>query len=240
MAIQDRRPCEFISLGVLEYTRALALQEEVLSAKLQDRGTADRIFFVEHPPVYTLGRRGGRENLVVSESFLTEKGIRIVQTDRGGNITYHGPGQAVLYPVIDLESNRISVPDFVSGMEEIMKRTCIAFNVPADRDPRNHGLWVGDKKIGSVGISIKKGISIHGLALNVNPDLVPFSWINPCGLANQAMTSIALEREMPGQVLGREPQQKDRDLLKQVAELFITSFCDIFGMEIESMEGTKI
>ena len=229
----NRRSCEFIDLGILEYTRALALQQETLAAKIEDPALPDRLFFVQHPPVYTLGRRGGRENLVVSESFLDAKGINIVQTDRGGNITYHGPGQAVLYPVIDLEKNRLSVPGFVEGLEEIMKRTCEAFNVKADRDERNHGLWVGNKKIGSVGISIKKGVSIHGLALNVNPDLAPFTWINPCGLANQAMSSIALENGSTQQSLDKEPGADDRKLMDRVSGCFVRYFSEIFHCDVK-------
>ncbi len=232
MASTHRRSCEFTPLGTLEYTRALALQQNILSAKLSDRRTPDRLLFVEHHPVYTLGRRGGRENLVVTASFLDEKGIKIVQTDRGGNITYHGPGQAVLYPVVDLEKNKLSVPDFVSGMEEIMKRVCLDFEVPADRDERNHGLWVGNKKIGSVGISIKKGISIHGLALNVNPDLAPFSWINPCGLANQAMTSIAAEKLWNAQTIGKTQDQSDLELMDTISQRFKKYFSDVFNFEV--------
>ncbi len=228
----NQRSCEFTNLGILEYTRALALQQETLTAKIENPDFPDRLLFVQHPPVYTLGRRGGRENLVVSESFLDEKGINIVQTDRGGNITYHGPGQAVLYPVINLELNKLSVPEFVEGLEEIMKRTCEAFDVPADRDERNHGLWVGDKKIGSVGISIKKGVSIHGLALNVNPDMAPFTWINPCGLANQAMTSIALENQSPQQSIDKESDDNDKKLMDKIAQCFVQYFSEIFQCEI--------
>ncbi len=117
----------------------------------------------------------------------------IVKTDRGGNITWHGPGQAVLYPVIDLEKNRIGVKDFVHGLEEIMKLTADDFNIKADRNKKNHGIWVGNSKIGSVGISIKKGISMHGIALNINPDLEAFSWIHPCGLNDISMTSLKKE-----------------------------------------------
>lgn len=229
------RTCEFDALGIVDYSEALALQQDILSAKLADRTVSDRVLFVQHPPVYTLGRRGGRENLVVAESFLDAKGIAIVQTDRGGNITYHGPGQAVLYPVMDLEKNHLSVPDFVFGMEEIMKRTCLDFGVNADRDDRNHGVWVKDKKIGSVGISLKKGISIHGLALNVNLDLAPFSWINPCGLANQAMTSIADQKQWASQRLDSpnelSRQESNAKLMDTVKERVIHHFCVQFNFE---------
>lgn len=222
-------PCAFVPLGLADYTGALALQQKVLAERLSDRSLPDTVFFVEHPPVYTLGRRGGRENLTVSQAFLDQQGIDIIQTDRGGNITYHGPGQAVLYPVVDLEKNRLSVPQFVAGLEEIMIRTCLDLGVAADRDERNHGIWVGDAKIGSVGISIKKGITIHGLALNINPDLTPFSWINPCGLANQAMTSVARQTGAKERTLGGLPDSEDSALMDRVCDCFARYFSQVFN-----------
>jgi lipoyl(octanoyl) transferase len=187
-----KRSAVFIDLGLLEYKRALDLQISTLQSKI-NKTVEDTIFFVEHPGVYTLGKRGGEENLSVSKEFLNLKNIELVQTDRGGNITYHGPGQAVMYPIIDLDKNKIGVKDFVHGLEEIMKLTAHDFGVDASRNVKNHGIWVGNSKIGSVGISIKKGISFHGLALNIYPDLEPFSWINPCGLSNVSITSIKKE-----------------------------------------------
>ncbi len=195
-AVKIKRPCEFQDLGILEYARALDIQKQLLEKKLLDRTVSDRIFFVQHPAVFTLGRRGGLKNLMVSRDFLKKENIQVIQTDRGGNITFHGPGQAVVYPVMDLKKRKISVPDFVWCLEEMMKLVCNRLNVKADRDERNHGLWVGEKKIGSVGIALKKGISIHGLALNVTLDLTPFSWINPCGLEHIEMTSVAHELYM--------------------------------------------
>jgi lipoate-protein ligase B len=199
----------------------LDIQTNARDKMIRNSDLSDRVLFVQHPAVYTLGKRGGRENLVVSEQFLAERGIEIVQTARGGNITFHGPGQAVLYPIINLERSRIGVADFVYGLEEIMRRTALKFGVDAGRDPKNHGLWVGDKKIGSVGLSIKKGVSIHGLALNVCPDLTPFTWINPCGLQNVAMTS--LERE--NKKLSFDPKAS----MVQVKDLFFKFFCEIFN-----------
>ena len=168
---------------------------------------------------------------MVSENFLLSRGIDLVQTDRGGNITFHGPGQAVLYPIIDLEQARIGVADFVHGMEEIMKQTVYEFGIQAERSKKNHGLWVGDRKIGSLGLSIKRGISTHGLALNVCPDLTPFSWINPCGLANVTMTSIALEQ-------GRKykPSQ-DQAVMERVSQSFIHHFSTIFNFTISKSQG---
>ncbi|WP_022668638.1 lipoyl(octanoyl) transferase LipB [Desulfospira joergensenii] len=227
--LQSRnRSCIFTDLGLADYADVLILQGSTRDEMIKDPALPDRVFFVQHPSVYTLGKRGGRENLTVSESFLESKGIPIVQTGRGGNITYHGPGQAVLYPVIHLERARIGVADFVAGLEEIMKRTASDFGVPADRNERNHGLWVGNKKIGSVGISIQKGVSIHGLALNLNPDLTPFSWINPCGLADMSMTSI--EKEVEG------VQPSVSFSMDRVKSLFIQHFSDIFDYAIAEEE----
>ncbi|MCP4672376.1 MAG: lipoyl(octanoyl) transferase LipB [Desulfobacula sp.] len=219
---KKKRFAVFKDLGVLEYNKALELQIQTVFEKIRNKKKdkaetrliqieqaalnhdplegaqsdhlyADHLFFVEHPSVFTLGKRGGLENLSVSKKILNSRNIDIIKTDRGGNITWHGPGQAVLYPVIDLEKNRIGVKDFVYGLEEIMKFTADDFNIIADRSIKNHGIWVGNAKIGSVGISIKKGISMHGLALNITPDLEPFSWINPCGLNDISMTSLKKE-----------------------------------------------
>ncbi len=222
-----RRSCMFSNLNTLDYKETLDLQLTTLAAKIQIPASPDHLFFVEHPGVFTLGRRGGQENLMVSEEFLLSQGIQIIQTDRGGNITFHGPGQAVLYPVINLTRAKIGVADFVHGLEEIMKLTVLDFGIAADRDPQNHGLWVGRKKIGSVGISIKRGISIHGLALNVCPDLTPFSWINPCGLENVAMTSVAMERG-----IDTRNKNKKTELMDRVCQLCCHHFSTIFDITI--------
>ena len=216
------RTCVFQDLGILEYRRTLELQEATRSAKIEDPSQADRVFFVQHPSVFTLGKRGGLENLMVDKKFLEEKGIQTVQTDRGGNITYHGPGQAVLYPVVDLERARIGVADFVEGLEELMMRTAAHFGIEAKRDAKNHGLWVKNKKIGSVGLSIKHGISIHGLALNFTLDLTPFTWANPCGMSDISMTSIQEELKQ----MGHSTDPLD---MAEVTHCFKTHFCEIFN-----------
>lgn len=225
------RTCVFQDLGVLEYGRALDLQEQTRSDKIGDPELPDRVLFVQHPPVFTFGKRGGRENIMVSPEFLAEKGVATFQTDRGGNVTFHGPGQAVLYPIVDLERARIGVADFVYGLEEIMRRVAEDYDVRADRDERNHGLWVGTRKIGSVGLSIKKGISIHGLALNATLDLTPFTWINPCGMANVGMTSLA--RELDSRGIHRPDLSVD-----QVREKMKTYFCQYFEFHLE--EGIHV
>ena len=125
--------------------------------------------------------------------------MAVVPTDRGGNITYHGPGQLVVYPIIDLNRRRFKVVEFVSGLEQAMIRTAAHWKIDAGTDSANRGVWLNGNKLGSIGITVRRGISFHGLALNVNTDLEPFSWINPCGLNQVEMTSFKkhLGRSVP-------------------------------------------
>lgn len=183
----------FTDLGLLDYQKALDLQKQLVQGKVDGTIIEDHILLVEHPSVFTLGRRGGMENLIKDESFLKQKKISIIQTRRGGNITYHGPGQIVVYPVFDLRRHSIGVKDFVYKLEEIMKQTCLDVGITTNRDIKNNGLWLRNAKIGSVGLAIVHDISMHGFALNIALDLEPFSWINPCGLNDVAVTSIQNE-----------------------------------------------
>ena len=189
----------WVDLPETEYQKALNLQLAIVNAKIADRRFPDVILCLEHPRVFTLGRRGGRENLCVSEDFLSQKSVAVVPTDRGGNITYHGPGQLVVYPIIDLNRRRFKVVEFVSGLEQAMIRTAAHWKIDAGTDSANRGVWLNGNKLGSIGITVRRGISFHGLALNVNTDLEPFSWINPCGLNQVEMTSFKkhLGRSVP-------------------------------------------
>ncbi len=182
-----------IDLGQIGYDEAWRLQTDIVGARNRGELNTDTILVLEHPAVFTLGRRGGAENLLISEAFLEESGIAVTQVERGGDITYHGPGQLVVYPIINLEAAKISVVDFVHALEEVMLRTVEVWGIKAGRNSTNHGIWVGNQKLGSIGIALRKGISFHGLALNVNLDLTPFTWIQPCGLQGVQMTSMAKE-----------------------------------------------
>ncbi len=188
-----------LNLGLLDYQETWKLQQKLVSARVDKKISRDMILFLEHRSVFTLGRRGGLENLLVSEAFLKSSGIPVVQVERGGVITYHGPGQIVVYPIINLHARRIGVKEFVSAMEEAMLQTAGNWDIQAERNPINSGVWVGSQKMGSIGIALRKGVSYHGLALNVNLDLTPFSWIQPCGLQGVSMTSMKkeLNRDLP-------------------------------------------
>jgi lipoate-protein ligase B len=196
------KPCFSVDLGMMEYNEAWKLQSDIVSARVNGIIDTDIILFLEHPIVFTLGRRGGLDHLLVSEEFLKTSGIPIVHVERGGNITFHGPGQLVVYPIINLKARGIGVVDFVAALEDVMLATVRTWGIAAERNLANRGIWVGNDKMGSIGLAVRKGISFHGLALNVNVDLTPFSWIQPCGLQGVCMTSMRQE-------LGREMSMDD-------------------------------
>ena len=195
--IVERQNWGIADLGRIAYEEAWALQTRLVEARADGSLPHDVILMLEHPPVFTLGKRGGRESLLLPEERLRRLGIAVVQVERGGNITYHGPGQLVLYPILHLPGLGIGVVDLVGRLEEVMIRTCAGRGVQAERNPLNRGVWVGLKKIGAIGIAVRRGVSFHGMALNVDPDLTPFSWIQPCGLRGVGVTSIAAEAATP-------------------------------------------
>ncbi|MFH0996168.1 MAG: lipoyl(octanoyl) transferase LipB [Pseudomonadota bacterium] len=181
-----------VDLGTLAYPDALSLQRKWVETV--SRGSCcGVVLMLEHPPVFTLGQRGGMENLRVPQAFLERSGIPVVQAERGGSITFHGPGQLVVYPVIDLKSAGISVAGYVEALEEVMIRTAADWNISAGRNPAGRGVWVGAAKLGSVGIRVRRTVAFHGLALNVSVSMTPFEWIHPCGLEGICMTSMVQE-----------------------------------------------
>jgi lipoyl(octanoyl) transferase len=201
-----------VDLPVMAYAEAWRLQARLVEARHTASIASNILLLLEHPPVFTLGRRGGRDNLKVSEGFLEATGIPIFHIERGGDITFHGPGQLVGYGIIDLPAAGMSVTDYVKGLEEIMIRAAACWGVTAERNPKNRGVWVGNRKLGSIGVAVRRGITFHGFAFNVNLCLEPFSWINPCGLKGVEMTS--LERELTRSL----PIEEVRETLKRNTE----------------------
>jgi len=197
-------------LGQIDYLRALALQERLVELR-QRESSPDILLFVEHPHVYTLGR-GGKESNV-----LAPKEVPVHRTSRGGDVTYHGPGQLVAYPIIDVRSKlRKDVHRYLRNLEMTAIRTLEDFALEAARRPPFTGIWIGDRKIAAIGVAVRHSITFHGLALNVNTDLSYFSRIVPCGLSWAEVTSMARER-------GEEQS------LDKVRERFLHHFADIFG-----------
>ncbi len=189
----------YINIPLMSYSEAWQLQKRIAEARAHGRLQQDALLLLEHPSVFTLGRRGGEDNLQVPRSMLEQSGVEIHEIERGGNITYHGPGQLVAYPIVHLRENRMKVVDFVNALEEIMLRTAADWDVRAVRDERNRGIWIGDNKLGALGIAVRRSVSYHGFALNVNLSLEHFKWINPCGLQGVGVTTMARElgREVP-------------------------------------------
>lgn len=205
----------FLDLGLMPYDDCWVLQLWLLEKKLAKEELKDFLLMVEHEPVVTVGRRGELDCLKVSEDFLAKMGISLRIVERGGLVTYHGPGQLVVYPIVDIRANRLSVTEYVNVLEETMIRTLATFGLNGLRSPRNRGVWVGARKIGSVGIAVRRGIAFHGLALNVDMDLKPFQWMDPCGLKGVEMTSMAAE-------LGRKVDMGavKREMAKSVETVF--------------------
>jgi len=213
--------CHAVDLGMMDYNEAWKLQSDIVSARVNKIIDTDIILFLEHPAVFTLGRRGGLDHLLVSEKFLKTSGIPIVHVERGGDITFHGPGQLVAYPIVNLKARRIGVVDFVAALEEVMLATVRPWGIAAKRNSANRGIWVGNAKMGSIGLAIRKGISFHGLALNVNVDLTPFSWIQPCGLQGVCMTSM--KQELGSELPMDEVCAALKEQFKSVLDLSLTT-----------------
>ena len=221
--IQNPKTWLSIDFDRIGYREAWELQGNLIKARKARILQNDIVLFLEHPAVFTLGRRGGRECLLVSEEFLEKAGVQVIQVERGGNITFHGPGQLVAYPIVDIQTAGIKVVDFVSGLEEVMLRTAENWGIAAERNPANRGIWVGPHKMGSIGIAVRRGISFHGLALNVHTDLTPFSWIQPCGLKDVGMTT------MQQQTAHKLSMQPVRTVLKK-------QFERVFGIKFVARE----
>lgn len=191
-----------VELETLEYRKAWDLQTSLVDARKRRIIDKDVILLLEHPPVFTLGRRGGLDDLTVPRDVLEKSGIQVVQVERGGVITFHGPGQLVMYPIIDLNAARMRVVDYVEKLEEVMIRAVADSAIIAERNPLNRGIWVGNKKLGSIGIAIRRGICFHGMSLNVNIAMKHFGWMNSCGLKQVEIASM--QRELSHKVSMRK------------------------------------
>jgi len=179
-----------IDLGLVDYEKALDLQHRFWSKRVEEE-LPDVLLLLEHPHVITLGRRGNRSHLIATSEALEGMKIPIFHVERGGDVTYHGPGQIVAYPILNLKEYGYRVVRYVDQLEEIVHRVLRDFGIEGRRDPLNRGVWVGEEKIASVGVAIKRRVSLHGIALNYETDLKYFDLINACGLKEKKMTSMA-------------------------------------------------
>jgi lipoyl(octanoyl) transferase len=182
----------------VRYAEALSLQARLVADRQGDR-VPDTLLLLEHEPVFTLGRNARAENVLHSEEALRARGFDVFETGRGGDVTYHGPGQVVGYPILDLSPDRCDVHRYVRDLEEVMVRTCADYGVAARRVAGMTGAWVGDEKIGAIGVRIARWVTSHGFAFNVATDLAPFDLIVPCGIRGRGVTTLErlIDRPVP-------------------------------------------
>ena len=203
-------------LGLVPYAASLDLQKSLVEDRRSGR-IPDTLLLLEHPHVITLGVKlaEARTHVVATAELLDARGVEVVETGRGGDVTYHGPGQLVAYPILDLKPDRQDVHRYVRDLEAVMIRLCAAYGVTADRIAGLSGAWVGDRKIGAIGVRISRWITSHGLALNVSTDLSLFDLIVPCGIADKGVTSLSLEVGRPVTV-------------DEVTDAFVQAFTEVF------------
>ena len=185
-------------LGRLPYADGLRLQERLVADRQAGRGP-DILLLLEHDPVFTLGRNARAEHVLLPAAELLSRGYEVFETGRGGDVTYHGPGQVVGYPILGLAPDRCDVHRYVRDLEEVLIRTCADPGVGAGRVPGMTGVWVGAEKVGAIGVRIARWVTSHGFALNVSTDLAPFDLIVPCGIRGRGVTSLSklLGRPVP-------------------------------------------
>lgn len=213
------RPLRVLNLGTLAYAEALALQHRMVEQRR--RGDApDTLLLLEHPPVVTIGRGDRGAGLLCSGEELAERGIELFEVERGGQATYHGPGQLVCYPILDLAGLKKDLHWYLRSLEEVVIRVLGEFGLEAGQREGLTGVWLPEGKLCAIGVAVRHWITFHGLALNVSVDLRPFELIDPCGLAGHGVTSmaIALEREVP---------------MAQVRDAVARAFAEVFGFSAD-------
>jgi len=224
------RTCELHQLHLVTYENGMKLQQKLVEMRQRDE-LPDQLLLLEHPPVITLGRGGDLRNLLASEDTLKRERVRFFETTRGGDITYHGPGQVVGYPIVHLGEGNRDVRKYVTKLEEVLIRTVAQYGISANRVEGKRGIWVGNNKIAAIGVRIARWVTSHGFALNVNTNLEHFRLITPCGLRGSGVTSISREVGVP------IPES-------EVREIVAAKFAEIFERELvprpESLRLIKV
>jgi lipoyl(octanoyl) transferase len=207
-------------LGRVPYGPTHALQEALVTARLEDR-IGDTLLLLEHEPVLTLGRAAKQDNVLLPREALAQRGVEVFETGRGGDVTYHGPGQLVGYPILKLSPDRQDVRKYVASLEQTMIDTAATYGLVATRAEGLNGAWIGNRKIGAVGVRISRWVTMHGFALNVTTNLDHFSLIVPCGIRDRGVTSLTHE-------LGREiPMLEARERVVRAFTTFYDATFDI-------------
>jgi lipoyl(octanoyl) transferase len=214
----NTRELFYFDLGIIDYKEAWDLQKSTFELR-HNKKLPDIIFLLEHPHTYTLGKTADKKNLIGSDEYLNKNKISVYDIDRGGDITYHGPGQIVGYPIIDLNEWQNDTHKYLRGLEEVIIRTCANYNVFGARVAKYTGVWIESRKIAAIGIKVSRWITMHGFAFNINTDLSLFSGIIPCGISDKEVTSLQKET-------GREID------IQEVKSLLIKNFKEVFNYEV--------
>jgi lipoyl(octanoyl) transferase len=217
-----------VNLGEAQYLEVLDLQRTLAQLRHENQ-VVDTLLLVEHEPVITLGRRGNTANILSSSEELSRQGIQLHQVERGGDVTYHGPGQLVAYPIIHLGQRNLSLRRFVYLLEETVILTLADFAIEAGRDHQHRGVWVSDRKVAALGVAIRRWVSLHGFALNVSPNLNHYCHINPCTLGPEQVTSM---ESLLGQMI--EMQEVQQKVVQKFIELFPGRWHEISPKEVMS------
>jgi lipoate-protein ligase B len=213
------RVCLVYTLGLVDYHRGLLLQERLLALR-KCGAISDVLLLLQHPSVLTIGRSGVDKDIIVPKETLVEEGIPVFYTNRGGDVTYHGPGQIVGYPILHLTENGLTVHQYVWNLEEIVIRTLADFGIVGQRVSEWRGVWVGGEKISALGVRVSSRVTMHGFALNVNPNLKYFTYIVPCGIMGGSVTSVS-------KLLGHKVE------VEEVQERLLRHFSQVFKFTLE-------
>ncbi len=216
-----------LNLDTISYEEAFDLQKRLVEMRSQDN-INDILILLEHPPVLTVTRKATLKNVLASPDELKEKGISLCKTNRGGDITYHGPGQLVGYPIMDLKEHGKDLHKYIRNIEEMIIKLLRDYDISAHRDKNNPGVWVGKEKIAAIGIAVKSSwTTMHGFSLNINPDLSHYSLIVPCGITDRGVTSLS-------KLLGKSVSQKE------VRERLIQHFQEVFNVITKNISIEEI
>ncbi len=213
-----QRLCQVFYLGQYDYSKAGILQKRLVGNRANS-SMPDTLLLMNHPPVFTIGRKGTREHILVNEELLLREGIAVHETDRGGDITYHGPGQLVGYPILDLRHHGRDLHQLINNYEEVIIRVLNNYGVKGRRIEKYPGVWVGPEKICAVGIGVSNWISYHGFAFNIEPNMEHFSYILPCGIKEYGVTCLS-------RVLGHPVPERE------VAAQIVRSFGEVFAVQM--------
>ncbi len=209
------RTFDYCDLGLVDYKEAWDLQKKIFELRRGNQ-IPDTFFMLQHPHTYTLGKVADKSNLLSSEEQLKDAGVSVYEIDRGGDITYHGPGQIVGYPIISLSGWKEDTHLYLRSLEEVIILTLSVYGIESGRNPKYTGVWIGDRKIAAIGIKVSRWITMHGFAFNINTDLSFFNGIIPCGIKEKEVTSLQKE-------LGREID------IEEVKNILLEKFTEVFG-----------